>query len=461
MKVSVNKSELAGEVRIPSSKSMTIRALMCAALAKGETEIINPLVSDDTNAAAEVLGKIGVIIRKEDNVWKVTGGSLRIPTEDLYCGESATTLRFMMAICSLIPGEHRLIGGPSLSKRPVRSLVEALKMLGVKGTLEGKTTPPVIINGGKFRGGETELPGHISSQFISALLLVAPYAERDVSIKLTTPMTSRPYVLMTLRCMKEFGVNVARSFDSFVVKRQRYRPTQFKVEGDWSSASYFLALGAFSEEGVKVGNIRTSSLQGDRVILDFLRTMGAQVRVVGDSVTVGKGDLKAIKVDLSDCIDLLPTVALLAAMADGNSELTGIERARIKESNRIAAVKEGLEKLGIAVSDDRSRLTITGLMTVDPNKKEEDEDEEDEEDGESGEEGGEGEEGKKPEDAPEEPQIAVIDSHNDHRIAMAFGVLGTATGDIIVEGAECVSKTYPDFWNSLKSVGGQLEIDAE
>ena len=466
MKISVSKSDLTGEVKVPSSKSMTIRALMCAALAKGETEIINPLVSDDTNAAADVLGKIGVVISKEDNIWRVTGGSLRIPTEDLYCGESATTLRFMIAICSLIPGQHRLVGGPSLSRRPIRSLVEALKMLGIKGTLEGKTTPPVTITGGTFRGGATQLPGHISSQFISALLLVAPFAEKDVSIKLTTPMTSRPYVLMTMRCMKEFGVNVTRSFDSFVVKRQRYRPVKFDVEGDWSSASYFLALGAFSEEGITVGNIRTSSIQGDRVILDFLRTMGAQVRVSGDSVTVSKGDLKAVKVDLSDSIDLLPTMAVLAAMADGRSEFTGIERARIKESNRIAAVREGLEKLeklGISVSEERNRLMITGLMTVDPNKKEEEE-EESGADGESGEEGGEGQESEdsqKPQDVPEETQIAVIDSRNDHRIAMAFGALGTAVGDIVVENAECVSKTYPDFWNALKNVGGQLEIDAE
>ena len=467
MKISVNQSDLAGEVIVPSSKSMTIRALMCAALAKGETEIINPLVSDDTNAAAEVLGKIGVVIKKEDNIWRVTGGSLKIPTEDLYCGESATTLRFMMAICSLIPGEHRLVGGPSLLRRPVRSLVEALKMLGVKSVLEGKTSPPVTIKGGTFRGGETELPGNISSQFISALLLVAPYAEKDISIKLTTPMTSRPYVLMTLRCMKEFGVNVTRSFDSFVVKRQRYRPIQFNIEGDWSSASYFLAMGAFSEDGITVRNIRTSSLQGDRVLLDFLRTMGAPVRVAGDSVTVSKGDLKAIKADLSDCIDLLPTMAVLASMSDGRSELNGIERARIKESNRIAAMKEGLEKLehlGILVSEEKSRLLITGLLTVDPNKKEEDEEEEsanNSESGDAGEEGQEGEEGQKPQKVPEEPPVTVINSRNDHRIAMAFGALGTAVGDIVIEDAGCVSKTYPDFWNALKSLGGQLEIDAE
>lgn len=459
MKVTINKSDIAGEVTVPSSKSMTIRGLMCAALAKGESEIINPLVSDDTNAAADVLGQIGVDIRKENNIWRVTGGALRVPKEDLYCGESATTLRFMTAICALLPGEHRLIGGPSLSKRPVRSLVEALKMLGVKGSLEGKTTPPVIINGGKLRGGETELPGNISSQFISALLLVAPFAEKEVSIKLTTPLTSRPYVLMTLRTLRDFGVKVSTSFDKFVVKRQRYKPVKFRVEGDWSSASYFLALGAVSEQGVKVDNLRTSSLQGDRVIIDFLRNMGAQVRVAGNSITVSKDELRAVKADLSDCIDLLPTMAALGALASGSSELTGIERARIKESNRVAAVREGLSKLanrGITIKEVGDRLTTTGMATEDPNKKAED-DMEDEAESEDQS----GEENAEPESAFEEPETAVIDSHNDHRIAMAFGILGTAVGGIAIEGAECVAKTYPDFWETLRSIGGDLQIDRE
>lgn len=463
MRVSIEKSDIAGELQAPSSKSMTIRALMCAALARGETVIERPLVSDDTNAAAEVLEKIGVRISKEEGVWHVRGGALRVPTGDLYCGESATTLRFLAAVCALIPGEHRLTGGPSLSRRPVRSLMKALRMLGVKSELEGKTTPPITISGGNLRGGHTELPGHISSQFISALLLVAPYAEKEVSIKLTTPMTSRPYVLMTLRCMREFGVKVARSFDSFVVKRQRYKPALFRVEGDWSSASYFLALGAISEAGVRVENIRTTSLQGDRVVLDFLRNMGAKVRVEGDSVTVSRGDLKAIKADLSDCIDLLPTLAVLAALSAGVSEFIGIERARIKESNRVAAIKEGLENLGVNLSENVDRMVIQGLLAGDVSQEAEediaDESEEGEIESESA--GVSPEESGEPADFSDGPRVVTINSHNDHRIAMAFSVFGAAEGGIIIEGAECVSKTYPSFWDTLKSIGGQLKIDSE
>jgi len=446
MKVSVKKSEVKGKVAVPASKSMTIRALICAALSRGNSEIVHPLVSEDTNAAADVLGKIGVSIDKEKDVWRITGGSIRVPKEELFCGESATTLRFMTAVCSLIPGKHTLIGGPSLSKRPVKSIVEALRKLGIKGSMEGKTTPPVTIEGGTLKGGPTELPGNISSQFISALLLIAPFAKQEVSIRLTTPMTSRPYVLMTLWCLKKFGINVRTEFDKFVVRRQAYKPTRLEIEGDWSSASYFLALGVVSG-GVTVENLNTSSLQGDRVILDFLRGMGAKVRVTGNTVTVSEGDLQALQADLSDCIDLLPTVAVLAALAEGTSVFVGIERARIKESNRVATVKEGLEKVGVTVTEGQDSLTIVGLRA--PKSKEDDEEEEETKEGEAGEE------------AAQEAEPVLIDSHGDHRIAMAFGVLGAALGGIIVDGAECVAKTFPDFWEVLKSAGGELEIDAK
>jgi 3-phosphoshikimate 1-carboxyvinyltransferase len=451
MKVSISKSELKGKVSVPSSKSLTIRGLMCAALAKGESELINPLVSEDTKAAANVLRQIGVRIQMGDGLWRVIGGTFRVPTGDLLCGESATTMRFMTAICSLIPGRHRLVGGPSLSKRPMRSLVEALDMLGIKGTTEGKTTPPVIIDGGTLKGGLTELPGNISSQFISALLLIAPFSQKETQIRLTTPMTSKPYVLMTLRCLRQFGINVSTEFDKFVVKRQRYQPARLQIEGDWSSASYFLALGAMSD-GIEVENLSTASLQGDRMILDFLRSMGAKVRIAGNSVTVSRGDLRGIKADFSDCIDLFPTVAVLAALAEGKSEFTGIERARIKESNRVAAVKEGLERIGVAVTGDREQLTITGLMTPEPVA-----DDKEEEEAEKGAGGAEDTWSRlarllKP---------AVIDSYDDHRIAMAFGVLGAIVGGVTINRAECVAKTFPDFWDALKKVGGKVETGAE
>jgi 3-phosphoshikimate 1-carboxyvinyltransferase len=446
MKISVNKSAIKGVVNVPSSKSMTIRGLMCAALCRGTSEIVHPLISDDTNAAAEVLGKIGVQIQKEKDLWRVSGGSLRASPGELRCGESATTMRFMIAICSLIPGRHVLVGGPSLSKRPVKSLVEALRKLGVKSTLGGKTTPPVTIDGGTMRGSLTDIAGNVSSQFISALLLIAPFVQKEMIIKLTTPMTSTPYVLMTIWCLRKFGINVKHEAANFVVRRQRYIPARLEVEGDWSSASYFLALGAVSEEGVTVENLSTSTLQGDRVILDYLRRMGADVRVSGNTVTVSQNKLKPVKADLTDSIDLLPTLAVLAALTDGKSEFTGIERARIKESNRVTAVREGLQKLGVTVTETTDRLIVIGLDT--PVKVEETMDEK-AANSLTGD-----------EDVLGENETAVINSYGDHRIAMAFSVFGAAKGNIIIDGAECVTKTFPGFWEVFKSVGGEIEENA-
>ncbi len=413
MKISVCKSEAKGAVKAPSSKSYAIRGLMCAALAKGESGIINPLSSDDTDAALNVLRQVGVRIQQKENLWQITGGNFHQPDTDLFCGDSAATLRFMTALCSLIPGRCRLLTGLSLAMRPVKPLVEALNQLGMSVSCQGEVAP-IIVNGGKLKGGVVELPGNISSQFVSALLLAAPLAEDDVIIKLAAPVESKPYILMTLDCMERFGIGVTYSPDltEFKVTPQLYQPTEYLVEGDWSSASYLLALGAISGE-VAVEKLNSQSLQGDKVILNFLKDMGAWVDINGDLITVRKSNLKAIQADLSDCIDLLPTMAILAAVADGVSQFDGISRARLKESNRVSSLREGLERMSIEVIEESNRLTVTGSQ----------------------------------------PKGAVIDSKGDHRIAMAFGILGSVTGEIVIEQAECVTKTFPDFWGILQSIG--------
>ena len=261
MKASINKSKISGQVTAPSSKSYTIRGLMCAALAKGESRIVNPLSSDDTEAALNVLRQVGTRLEKREGYWKAQGGRLHTPAKDLFCGDSAATLRFMTAICSLIPGRCRLTAGPSLSRRPIEPLLKALKQLGIDCRAEGSS---VVVNGGRLKGGTIEMPGDISSQFISALLLVAPLAEEGITIRLTTYLESKPYISMTLECLKKFGIKVNTQADlsQFEVARQEYQPTNYQVEGDWSSASCFLALGAVSE-GVTVTNLKPESFQGD------------------------------------------------------------------------------------------------------------------------------------------------------------------------------------------------------
>ena len=419
MRASIYKSEVKGKVKAPPSKSYTIRGLMCAALAKGESEIIYPLSSDDTEAALNVLGKVGIRVHQKGDLWRVIGGDFCEPDTALFCGESATTLRFMTAVCSLVPGKCRLTSASSLSKRPIKPLLQALRQLGVDCAYRDEDSS-VVVNGGRLRGGTVELPGDISSEFVSALLFISPFAEEGVIIKLTTPLESKPYVLMTLECLQRFGIKVKASedFRKFEILKQTYKPAKYKIEGDWSSASYLLALGAVCGE-VEVENLNPEGSQGDKIILDLLRNMGAWVGVNKNSVAVRKSKLNAIRADLSDCIDLLPTMAVLAAVADGESEFIGISRARLKESNRVSALREGLERMGIKVGEERDKLTVTGSM----------------------------------------PKGAVIDTKGDHRIAMAFSILGSVAGETIIDGAECVSKTFPQFWDILKSIGGEVKIN--
>ncbi|MBN2074481.1 MAG: 3-phosphoshikimate 1-carboxyvinyltransferase [Dehalococcoidales bacterium] len=419
MKASISKSIIKGSVIAPSSKSYTIRALVCAALSEGKSEIINPLGSDDTEACQDILNALGVRIEQDDTSWLVNGGTLHQPDRELYCRESAATQRFMTAVCSIVPGMCRLTSAPSLARRPVQPLIQPLHQLGVDcNYYEADST--IMVNGGNLKGGLAELPGDISSQYVSALLFISPYAGEGMTVKLTTPLESKPYVSMTLSCLKEFGIEI-ETFDEmreYRTARQTYKPAKYTVEGDWSSASYLLAAGAIAGD-IIVKNLNPDSLQGDKVMLDILEDMGVSVEISNDGITVKKSALKAIQADLTDCIDLLPTTAVLAAMAEGTSKFTGIARARIKESNRVSAVKAGLEKAGIKVIEGKDKLIITGGETV----------------------------------------SAVIDSNNDHRIAMAFSLLGLKEENIEIENAECVSKTYPEFWDILKHIGGKVKTD--
>jgi 3-phosphoshikimate 1-carboxyvinyltransferase len=413
MQISFERSEVKGRIRAPSSKSYTIRGLMCAALAHGQSEIQYPLEADDTAAASRVLSQIGVRMGASPEICFVEGDNFVPSQEDLYCRESAATLRFMSAVCAAVPGQSRLTAAPSLMKRPVKVLVESLNRWGIDITCQGDTTP-VIVNGGRFKGGVTELPGDISSQYISALLLIAPLAENRATIWLTTPLESRPYILMTIDCLRQFGIEVRHSDElmEYEILPQAYRPARYTVEGDWSSASYLIGLAAAAGE-LEIENLNLLSLQGDKIILELVERMGGLVSISGTRVKVNKNNLKAIKTNLSDAIDLLPTLAVLAALADGDSEFTGIQRARLKESDRVKAIREGLEAAGIRVIEEANRMTIRG--------------------------------GK--------PVKAVINAANDHRIAMAFSLLGAAAGGITIRGAECVAKTFPGYWDSLRSLG--------
>lgn len=416
MKAYISKSSITGKAAAPPSKSYTIRALMCAALARGESLVRNPLKSDDTAAATNVLSRAGARIIEDKSDWRVVGRGLKAPTEELFCRESAATLRFMTAISAVISGTTRLTFGPSLAKRPLQPLLTVLSDLGASCRMEGGA---VVVDGGRLEGGTVRLGSDISSQFISALLLAAPLTNQGLVIELAASPRSQPYVLMTMECLRHFGIHVSPSpdFTRLRVASQSYSPSTYQVEGDWSQASYLLALGALAGE-VLVTNLNAESLQGDRIIINLLQKMGVRFSQRGGSVMVARSPLRAINADVANAIDLLPTIAVLASVAYGESEIRGIASARLKESNRVSALRDELGKIGVRVVEGEDSLRISGAQ----------------------------------------PKGAEIDARADHRLVMAFAILGAVVGNVCILGAESVDKSFPGFWQMFRDCGGQVEF---
>jgi len=420
MIIKIRPSQVNGSLDAPASKSMTHRALICAALAKGESYVQSPLISDDTDATKRLLESLGVKIEDTLNGYLISGGTFKVPLEDLYCGESGTTMRLMTAICALVDDQCKLTGGIGLSRRPIGQLLDGLIQLGVECTSEGGY-PPVTVNGtGRLKGGVVEIQGDVSSQYISALLLVAPNAEDQVDIMLTTALESKPYVYMTMDVQRVFGVDVksSKSMDHFTITPQKYASVEYTVEGDWSSASYMLAAGALTGE-VSLGNLNLASNQADAVIYNILQDMGAGIWQTDHGVTISENSLHAIDINLSDSPDLFPMIAALCSQASGVSTLRGLRRLKYKESNRVESMAEGLKSMGVKFTKNDDIMMITGGETTG----------------------------------------SIICPYNDHRIAMAFAVLAlTSKGETTIQDAECVSKSYPNFWDDLRRLGANIEV---
>lgn len=414
MNLTVKNSTLLGEVKAPSSKSITHRALITSALAKGNSIIRYPLISEDTSATLNAISMLGAQIKEKEKVWEINGGSLHASNKPLKCKESGTTLRFLTGLCSIIEGISSLKYEASLGRRPMDPLINSLKHLGVKIESSDKG-PPIRIHGGSLKGGIVKIKGDISSQFISALLLVAPYAMSPTNIFVTTPLESKPYVELTLDTMIHHGVKVLTSKDlrEFKVPVKEYIPRNTIIEGDYSSSSFLLAAGAISGK-VTVTNLLQKSKQGDKKIIDILRKMGAELNITKEKITTIKSKITGINKDLTDTPDLFPIVSALSSIAQGESILTGLGRLKHKESNRIFSMMEGLKKMGVDITQKEDTMIINGGRL----------------------------------------KSARIRSYNDHRIAMAFGVLGlVAEGKTVIENAECVEKSYPGFWRDLESIG--------
>lgn len=409
---------LEGSVYAPPSKSYTHRAFIMAMLADGVSLVRDPLYSEDTLASLDACRSFGSMIEKREDNCQITGvkGKPETPADVMDLKNSGTTLRIITSIASLADNYTVLTGDESLRTRPMQDLLDALLPLGVSAkSARNNGKPPIIIRGG-FKGGETTINGSVSSQFISSLLMASPYAETPVDLKVSGEFISKPYVDMTLDLMSKFKVKVDYDIDerSFHINPQNYRSMEYTVEGDYSSASYILAASASLDSNVTVKNLMKDSKQGDKIILDIVRDMGCEVKIKNDEVEIhGQGKLSGVEVNLKNAPDLLPTVAALGAMANGTTYINGVEHARFKETDRIHTTALELKKLGVKLSEENDGLIIKGGVH-----------------------GG------------------VVKSHMDHRLAMAFYIIGMKVGNVKIEDASVYSVSFPKFPDFMKKLQG-------
>lgn len=404
-------------VSIPGSKSYTHRALIIAGLAAGESVIENALRCADTEYTAEGLRKLGVAISSDGGSFRIQGSSGRLPEGDaeVFIGNSGTSLRFLTAVAALKSGRTLLDGTERMRKRPMAGLLDGLAGLGVRAySQEKKGHPPVIVESDGLRGGAVKVDGRESSQYLSALLLVAPYARNDVQVEVSGDLASQPYVGITKDAMGAFGVEVreggGHSFS--VTAGQRYKPRTYRVEGDASNASYFFATAAITRGRVRVENFRPFSIQGDRRFLEILESMGCKVFRGENWAEVHGNELQGIEIDMNSMPDLVPTLAICAIFAQGRTVMRNIGHLRGKESDRIGDLARELRKLGTGVEEGKDWLAVEGG----PGKG------------------------------------AEIDPHDDHRLAMSFAVAGLAVPGIRIRDEHCVSKSFPGFWQTLEKL---------
>ncbi|MDT8334895.1 MAG: 3-phosphoshikimate 1-carboxyvinyltransferase [Desulfurivibrionaceae bacterium] len=412
-------------IEVPGSKSITQRALVVAALARGESVLYGPLASEDTRYTAKALRSMGArILDRSRRRWRITGCSGRIlpPRRKIFLGNNGTATRFLTSVAALGNGVFTITGDRRMEERPIGPLIEALAGWGVSiRSIKGTDCPPLEIRAEGLRGGPTTLPAGKSSQYLSSLLLVAPYAAHKASLTVAGEVFSKPYVHMTMAVMKSFGIKVRANaeFNHFEIQRTYYKARDYRIEGDASSASYFWGAAAVTGGRVTVANVPKKSLQGDAVFVDILARMGCRVSKSDNGITVqGPGELKGIEVDMGDCPDVVPTLAVVAAKARGRTVITNIEHLRIKECDRLNAMARELVKLGVEVEERRDALIIEGR-------------------------GG---------DA--ELHGAAIETYNDHRIAMSFAVAGLFVPGVKVLGEGCVAKSFPDFWERFELIYG-------
>ncbi len=404
-------------ITVPGSRSVTNRALVCAALADGTSRLRGWLASEDTDAMVNGLGRLGVECHEHqgDLLVRGVGGRFAIPLHPIDCGASGTTLRFLSACAAIAPGRSVLDGSARMRERPIQDLADALQSLGV-GVRTVAGCPPVTVQGGGLLGGDIALDASLSSQFLSAVLMVAPFARETVRVT-ATEIASRPYVDMTIATMGAFGVSVVpETHNRFRVDAaQRYRARTYTVEPDASSATYFFAAAAITGGRVRVDGVTPASTQADVRFVEVLERMGCGAERGSDWISVrGPRYLHGIDMDMNAMPDAAMTLAVVACFAQGDTVIRNVGHWKLKETDRMAALKMELQKLGARITATDSDLHIH---------------------------------------PPAELKGGRISTYGDHRMAMSFAVAGLRVPGIVIEDPDCVAKTFPDFFERLEALG--------
>jgi 3-phosphoshikimate 1-carboxyvinyltransferase len=407
----VEPSKITGQLRAPSSKSMTQRAIAAALLADGQSIIHNPSYCDDSLAAMSIAVGLGARVDPMANMLKISGSSI-LKESKLNCGESGLAIRMFSPIAALYPAEITMNGASSLKKRPMPMIEEALNQLGVKCTSSGGFLPITIQ--GPIIGGYCEIDGSVSSQLLTGLLMALPLAARDSKIKVNN-LKSKPYIDMTLQILRSFGITIHNTdYTLFNIPgNQKYTPHDYTVEGDWSGGAFLLVAGAINGQ-LTIQSLLTDSLQSDMAIIQALNKAGAQMAISENHIEISRSELKAFEFDATESPDLFPPLVALASFCNGVSTIKGVSRLIYKESDRGAALKEEFGKMNIRIDIREDMMYVTGGQ----------------------------------------PTGAHVESHEDHRIAMAVAVAALgATGRVYIRDSQCVAKSYPGFFDDLRHLG--------
>lgn len=416
---SINPNKLGGEITVPSSKSACHRAVICASLSEGISEIKNVAFSKDIEATCGAMKNLGVNIKKLTESLTIKGEAvLEVKNPSINCLESGSTLRFLIPLAATLGQEIVFEGEGKLVERPLKPYYDIFnsQKLSYKNK-DGKL--PLTING-RLKPGNYEVEGNISSQFISGLLFALPLLDGDSRVIVTTELESRPYVDMTLDILNKFSINIEnKDYREFIIKgNQKYKACNYSVEGDFSQAAFLLTMGALGE-GIKCNGLNIDSLQGDKAILDILKSMGVQIIEEYDSIKSIPSKTQGTQIDASQCPDLVPVLAALASVSHGTTEITNAARLRFKESDRLSAISCELNKIGADVVEKEDGLLIRGK---------------------------------------EKLKGGTVQSWNDHRIAMALASISSKCAKpLIIRDANCVKKSYPEFWQHFKILGGKID----